>query len=46
MGMIAFFAGLIIGVLAGLIILSLFPFSLAREGGTQADGLRKSALEP
>jgi len=50
MGMIAFFAGLFIGVLVGLLLLSLFAFSLAGEGGgvlpTQADGSPNSALEP
>ncbi|MCK9375642.1 MAG: hypothetical protein M0P73_05775 [Syntrophobacterales bacterium] len=50
MGMIAFFAGLVIGVLVGFFLLSLFAFFLAEDGGgvlpTQADGTPKSALEP
>jgi hypothetical protein len=42
MGMVAFFAGLVVGILVGVLVLSLFAFFLARDGGgivpPQAEG--------
>jgi hypothetical protein len=51
MGMVAFFAGLVIGILVGVLVLSLFAFFLARDGGglvpPQAEGYpQENPLEP
>jgi hypothetical protein len=51
MGMIAFYAGLFIGILCGLLLSSLWAFSLAKhKGGSlpdQAEGLSPvDLLEP
>ncbi|MGB8991403.1 MAG: hypothetical protein WCD80_05055 [Desulfobaccales bacterium] len=51
MGMVAFFAGLVIGMLVGVLVLSLFAFFLAGDGGgivpSQAEGYpQENPLEP
>ena len=51
MGMVAFFAGLVIGMLVGVLVLSLFAFFLAEDGGgivpSQAEGYpQENPLEP
>jgi hypothetical protein len=47
MGMIAFFAGLVIGILVGFLLLSLFAFFLAGGCNHKGEGYRaEHPLEP